>query len=69
MSDRHDYFWANMAAQVTYGAFISQLALEVSGAVTRTPGFEWVLPVCGVAFAAATIWSAVLITLNATRGG
>jgi hypothetical protein len=64
MSDRFDYCWANTSTQVTGYVFISQLALDASGAVTRTPGFEWVLPVCGVAFATSVFYSAVLIVLN-----
>ena len=62
-----DYYWPRAALQITGIVFASQTLMEVSGVATRKAGFEWVYPACGVAFAAACIWTVVVVLLNAKR--
>lgn len=38
---------------ITGFVFLSQLFLEVSGAVVRKPGFEMTVPICGLIFVIA----------------
>jgi hypothetical protein len=65
MKKRYDYYWVRIATQLTGIVFLTQILAEVSGIVQRKPGFEWVLPTCGAAFALAMLYAVVLIVLNA----
>jgi hypothetical protein len=60
-----DYFWARALVTITGIVFLSQLIIEISGPVTRKPGFEWVIYVCGAAFGAAMLYAIALVLLNA----
>lgn len=62
---KYDYFWAQAAVNIFGIVFITQLILELSGAIVRKPGYEWVVPVCGVIWLCSIAYALILIVLNA----
>lgn len=65
MRTKYSYGFARVITQITAFVFFPQLVLEVIGVITRKEGFEWVLPVCGVTFLIAILYSLILVILNA----
>jgi hypothetical protein len=59
---RIDYFWPRAALQITGIVFLTQVIVETIA--ERKPGFEWVLPACGLAFALAILWTTFAIVWN-----
>ena len=57
-----DYFWPREAVRFT-GIFFAITFLTEIVAV-RKPGFEWMLPVSGLAFLAALNWSICAMLIN-----
>lgn len=64
MKKRYDYYWARNITELTGIVFVTQLLTEVFGIIQRKPGFEWVVPVCGTAFAISVLYTVALIVLN-----
>jgi hypothetical protein len=60
-----DYFWPRAAVQITAIVFLSQVLMEAGSVAVRKHGFEWVTPACGVAFALACLYAAVVVVWNA----
>ena len=65
---RYDYFWARILTNITGIIFFTQAIFELSGLLTRLPGYEWVLTACGIAFGAALLYSLILTVLNVKVG-
>jgi hypothetical protein len=63
---RIDYYWSRAALHVTSIVFASQFVVESFG--MRKVGYEWVLPVCGILFAASVVWAVFAVIWNVTRG-
>lgn len=64
---RIDYFWPRIAVQITGIVFATQMIFELSGNITRLPGFEWVIYACAWAFFASLLYAGLVIVINATR--
>jgi len=62
---RIDYFWPRAALKITGIVFISQILIDVLG--FRKPEFYWVLPMCGLLFMAAIVWTLYAVVINAIR--
>ena len=62
---RYNYSIARNFSVFTGAIFFSQFILEVGGIITRKPGFECVLPICGGAFLCSVFYCLLLILLNA----
>lgn len=66
MNRRYSYFYSRIAVEVTGIMFLVQIIAESVG--DRRPGFEWIIPVCGGAFAISICYAICLILLNARNG-
>jgi len=62
---RIDYFWPRAIFQITWVVLLTQTIVELLGA--RKSGYEWVMPVCGIAFSISAIWVCFVIVWNAIR--
>ena len=62
---RYNYSIALSLNCFTGVIFILQFILEFGGLINRKPGYELVVPICGVAFLLSIIYSFVSILLNA----
>lgn len=62
---RIDYFWPRAATKITGIVFISQVLTEIIG--FRKPEFDWVLPMCGLLFMSAIVWTLYAVVVNAIR--
>jgi hypothetical protein len=64
---RIDYFWPRTLVQLTAVVFWLQLTMEMSGVITRKPGYGWVLYACAGAFVASVLYFLAAMVLNAWR--
>ena len=60
---RIDYLLPRVTSQITGTVFVTQAIVELI--TVRKPGFEWVLPVCGLAFAITCGWVLFAVLWNA----